>query len=628
MKINKLLLALVAGAMFASCSDDRSGEPVNSGEGVPAGRGYVSVSINMAPNTNGSRANDNFDDGLDNEYQVHSVAVLFFTGRENAATFYRAYDVTPPEFGANPPVNDQISAIKNITFPVDFTGTTESLWALAVINYKPIMTVTDNTTLKINGETFTGNISQFMDKTMSSLADITTTTNGFFMTNTPYSTAPGTGTVAPTGFVHLLAEVNKDGIQESPSLAAQHPAAKIYVERAMAKVTLTHTGTTVTDLSASTLPRVAELGWQVDNTEKTSYIVRNLMPITETKNPMGIPAWIGYTTAKQFGSFPTFDYRFVGNNKIADNMYRIYFGVDPNGDGVALTDDTKLNHLAADATTGFQTTFGGDHPQYCFENTFSASNMNYHNTTRVVLAVKFAGGTFFTRSVDRTTQYTFEQAASAMAHFVLFNSDVVKAWTEYFAAHSTTGSTATINDLVFNSTALTAKNNWMNLQFAYEGGRLKVTDIVIFNGEGQAEANKVSLPTGVTVAAVATAVNGEVTFNVYNEGVAYYAVRVKHFGDDLTPWDVSFLGANADTKNTSDSYGVGVDAEKNYLGRYGVLRNNWYEIKINSITKFGEPTVGDLPLDGTPDDKKEPQQAISCDVNILSWAKRSQSEDL
>ena len=97
----------------------------------------------------------------------------------------------------------------------------------------------------------------------------------------------------------------------------------------------------------------------------------------------------------------------------------------------------------------------------------------------------------------------------------------------------------------------------------------------------------------------------------YTSGESYYIARIKHFGDDLTPWNAG-----------DDTYGT--DNVK-YLGRYGVLRNNWYELTVNSVSGPGTPDVPTIkPTD--PDD--ENYKYISVSVKILDWAKRSQSVDL
>ncbi len=648
MKINKLLVALFAGAMLASCSDDRSNEPVPTPEAH--GKGYVSIAIGL-PSEIGSRANDNFDDGLKEEYAVKSLGILFFEGREDDAKFVRAYNVSDYAFGdKEPATGSQITNSKRVTFPVELTETTGSLWAIAVVNFGSVMTITDNTdtkekgilTFKKDGSVFApgSSFSDFLKQTtqanLSTYSATDVTKYGFFMTNAPYATAPGTGDNAPSGFTHLLAFVDKEKIKESEIDAKNNPAATVYVERAVAKVVVKGTPTV-----SDKLPAVSKIEWVIDNTEKETYIVRNL----GESDPTVSPAWLTFNTQI---TGATAGYRFVGNKPFEANsdMYRIYYGIDPQGDGIELTyddinkewilpEESNFNVLTdANITT---TTFKAlETPQYCYENTFSVANQNYYNTTRVILKVTFAGGDFYTRGVDRTTKYTFNDAAATLAHFVVEQSDVVAAWTEYFK-NMEGSTTITLSDLAFDvrpsNGIYRAENDWIKVDYSVEAGRLKVKDITLYDGKLDADGNHketkavVAFLEGVNKETVISEVNDMATFNAYVGGVSYYHVRIKHFGDDLTPWNEPKNEATGDlitTTNTKDSYGDEPDASHNYLGRYGVLRNNWYELNVTDISKFGEPTVKDLTLDGTPDDKNEPEKSIACKINILSWAKRTQ----
>lgn len=100
-----------------------------------------------------------------------------------------------------------------------------------------------------------------------------------------------------------------------------------------------------------------------------------------------------------------------------------------------------------------------------------------------------------------------------------------------------------------------------------------------------------------------------VGINTYYKGVTYYIARVKHFGS-LTPW------------KSGDSYGTD---NATYLGRYGMLRNNWYELQVGNVYGPGYPGVP--PVDpNQPDDENEKYLSVS--VKILSWAKRSDTVDL
>lgn len=97
--------------------------------------------------------------------------------------------------------------------------------------------------------------------------------------------------------------------------------------------------------------------------------------------------------------------------------------------------------------------------------------------------------------------------------------------------------------------------------------------------------------------------------STYANGESYYIARIKHFGDALTPW-------------SSGNYGT--DNLK-YLGRYGMLRNNWYELDVQSVSGPGYPDVPEVKP-STKDD--EDDKYIKVSVKILDWAKRSQSVDL
>ena len=104
----------------------------------------------------------------------------------------------------------------------------------------------------------------------------------------------------------------------------------------------------------------------------------------------------------------------------------------------------------------------------------------------------------------------------------------------------------------------------------------------------------------------------------YKNGVSYYTVRIKHFGDDLTPWNKNKLGVKA-----GEVYPT-TDQAENWLGRYGVLRNNWYDITVQGVKGLGSATVPELT--GTTDDELDSYIAVQ--INVLSWAKRTQNATL
>ena len=112
-------------------------------------------------------------------------------------------------------------------------------------------------------------------------------------------------------------------------------------------------------------------------------------------------------------------------------------------------------------------------------------------------------------------------------------------------------------------------------------------------------------------------------------GIAYYAIRIKHFGDDLTPWNKGeYMTGYAPAESTiATIYPDATDSRQtaNYLGRYGMVRNNWYELVIGDILKVGYSEPPTIP--SHPDDDLE-DSYIKARINILSWAKRPQNWNL
>ena len=137
------------------------------------------------------------------------------------------------------------------------------------------------------------------------------------------------------------------------------------------------------------------------------------------------------------------------------------------------------------------------------------------------------------------------------------------------------------------------------------GQHLVKAENITYTGEGESKVkeevvNAINDKLGLSEAAgISTYLNGE----------AYYIARIKHF-NELTPWKA---GEAYSTDNGK------------YLGRYGVLRNNWYELSVSSVSGLGYPDVPEVKPN-LPDDEND--QYINVSVKILDWAKRSQDVNL
>ena len=115
----------------------------------------------------------------------------------------------------------------------------------------------------------------------------------------------------------------------------------------------------------------------------------------------------------------------------------------------------------------------------------------------------------------------------------------------------------------------------------------------------------------------------------YAGGITYYNARIQHFGEAETPWSATGDYISGGGKDVNEIYGIGqtpVDkSTERFLGRYGVVRDNWYKLNINQIGKIGtaEPVDPSTTTPDTPDDEIE--NFISVHVHIVPWVLRTQA---
>lgn len=639
MKLKSIFCGVAAAALLSACSSD---EPaVNNGGGVaPKATGYMSVAVNLPTQPAGSRANDFFDDGTSDEYAVNNAMLLLFTGTsEQDAKFHSAYNLNlkDPAYGGGAQGTKPGQPDGNITSSyretIEVKGVTDkaNLFGLVLVNYTGLATVS------IGDNGYLTKVSFGADKNLtypkaaaegtpavegtsfSTLLGWTTdyafhtTDNGFFMANAPVSTKQG-GFVDPAeggADVQTLVYIGvaENVLRPTEAEANESPAASFFVERAVAKVTLSHSVTTGPNKLV-----VDNVRWAIDNTEPTSYIVRNVESTDYVLN-----TYMGYKTNNKIDNAPVVNgYRFAGHTPIGQTsiqpftqLFRTYWAVDPNGTLKTVYKKPVSGVLqpADDVNFGDEKADGKLLPQYCHENTFSVANMTHENTTRVILEV-----TYRSTNDDRDKDgglYTvngllYDKKESAKSHGVkamlpLIAQAIKKVLSteEAYKLNITTENIGEYAEILWKETT---------------DGKLIISGVE-FNEKY----------TGATIVQrEIDNVNADNAINNYKGGVSYYAVYIKHFGDDLTPWE----GGDDNQLEIGTVYGTGETADQNYLGRYGMVRNNWYDLSISSFKKLGEPVVGNLTLDNTPDDVNEVSKFLSFRINILAWAKRVQNIEL
>lgn len=611
---NKYFFSLaLAALMLGACSDDNGLNDKEQGPVLPGEKGYVCLSINL-PTQKGGRANDVFSDGDAVEYNVKDATLLIFSGNtESAAVFSGAYELTT-NFTPSSPADDNITTSSKITQAIT-KPTGDNVYALVVLNKEGLLSESGGTWFYGGSTSFSGS-TKFSDFATSvhelNVSTIASTSNGgnFLMLNAPLFSKPG-GTASPEGGnLTTLAVIDKTKIYSTEAEAMTNPAANIYVERAVAKVTVKE-GTSLASGDGDKLTSATLEGWVLDITNKKTYPVRNI----ETTNP-----WWSYTSSYLSSGK---DYRFVGSIAVATDVYRTYWGKDPNYDGQGYTDSnhgvnvtTEFNDLS-NTTPSSLLTMGTN--AYCLENTFDVENMRKDQTTRVIVAAKLevdganTDGSFYTLNDDKGVIYKQDGIVSKIKQEYLDNP-TINALLHDPATGLNGGSTLDESYIKVEFAKGTAEAEDIG---TLEGGTITVKSIYI-DGSADTLFKGGSVPAGLASnnSTVTDILNTNNKISYYKGGIAYYPIQIKHFGDGQTPWN--------ENEDFTDSY-PGNDGKRaaDFLGRYGVLRNNWYEIEVTSVKKIGsaevEPETGyDDPI----------ASWIGVNINILSWAKRLQSVEL
>lgn len=583
MKIKHLFGLAVIAAMTASCSSNEDLGTAGSGTGTnEAGVGYATFTINL-PSVSGTRAADaggaEVNPGTEDEYKVSDATALIFQKYGADEGSYKFVEsVNLPVTGAWEDAEEGVTKSKKLVAKLTNVDTKNTYGVLVLLN--------NNKTggVKIALPTAGLSYKEWNDKILSPNLNELAKTGEFYMANAP---------LCKSGKVTTLVTIDKTKIYATEAEAKTKTSADVYVERGVAKMTVADPGTiTVKDkaTSADTKSEVTFNNWALDITNMKTFAVHNIDGLS-----------------KDFPDIWTKE-RFTGLNS------RVYWGKDPNYDN----EDLKKNDATGDDLRGKEfniitaiseidkdfTTTKTTNPVYCLENTFNLANMYQGQTTRVIFKATYAP-----KAVDATTSTITSLAEKDGTFYTIGNMKNILKKADLEDAVKT-AATSVLPGCTVNYTNLETEGSHV----------ITLADITDGTSGAVLEAKKqygADLKTGD---AIVTEINTKlglkagrpeemVGINTYLKGVTYYIARVKHFGS-LTPW------------NSGESYG---DNNDKYLGRYGMLRNNWYELTVGNVYGPGYPGVP--PVDpNQPDDENEKYLSVS--VKILSWAKRSQSVDL
>ena len=556
-------MAVMATALVGCSSNDNLAPDGKDNVGT-TGEAYASFTINL-PTTTGTRADEpvkdgtpSFAEGTAKEYEVKNGTILIFDKDGKYVTSAQLGTMNP----WTPVKTDGVTTAAITTVQLSGVKVGGDYQALVLLN-NDVDATTSKVTLPATGTpyaTWSADASKVNAEKYAS-------TDGIFMANAPKYIDTES---QPTTLVNVA------NVCASREEAQAKAATTVYVERGLAKVTMqdfTAGGYKVAEGTYKN-DNVEIKNWQLDVTNKSTFPIHQLGDLST-----GFPAiW-------------STDRFYDGTNK---SFKRVYWGVDPNYSGATLQNLTACQKaFTMIGKNDIKGKTGNDHPQYCLENTFDLSNMMQGQTTRVVFKAVYTPS-----ALVGTTEKTFYKIGN--------NTAIWKKADLEEQIHTVAVTAMGITDATEQAKYVVKLDATDNNISGEAGQHLIKAENITYTGEGTSQVNPNVVNT-INEKLGLKEEGGKITSGIatYLDGVTYYIARIKHF-NELTPWTA---GEGYGTKNDK------------YLGRYGVLRNNWYDLSVTSISGLGYPDVPEVKPT-VPDDENE--QYINVEVKILSWAKRSQ----
>lgn len=585
MTIRSLLLAASVAALLAGCAkeDDSPQEGAGGTTTVPAGAtGTMNVSLKYAIET---RADQNYDDGEEQESKAQDLTIYFFDDNKNYLGSSYVSDLSQKNAD---PKDDNVTSTIAVDVPTNIVQTLydsseeeAKMYVVAVLNkgtFTPQITASQG-------------YDAFNAACQIALADAAKADN-FMMTSSNYI-----GNINGAGIEMALTPITKKHVGfKSDDQATDPTTVTIAVERVVAKVM-------VQKKEGQTLNI---LGWGLNVTNKTFYPVKNFggsQFLDELTSTGKYRDWMPYKQATW--------------NVLAD--MRSHWAVDPNYSQDQATKDDDFNKFSFSDPSSAET----GEALYCFENTTVETMQQRNATTSAVIVAQFYPKDFKETDKEHSwikwndLAYSGDNTYAAFVEAVVKEADGDKQTITMYYKEDTDGDTevegkhySSLSKDDFICIYTTDENKSIKFGdkiIGYEDAQLEVRlkeDINPYQIEGEAVTDASD--------AVKTAITKVLTDNpptVYYKGYCYYVVPIRHFAK----------GEVADY--------TGGEYQPNHLGRYGIVRNNYYQITINDITQPGEP-ITDPTVDPSTDKDDETNYWINVSIEVLSWKIRTQEVTL
>ncbi|MDY3068910.1 MAG: Mfa1 family fimbria major subunit [Parabacteroides sp.] len=570
MKKRVLFITALSACFCVSCDKDLDTGNVNGSSSNDVA--FVNISLNLPTNDGTTRAlskdgtggNGNFFDGLPEEYQVKDAILVIFQGAsEETAQFHQAINLGT-DFVNNGTPDGPITSTYKTVLKVKKPTENNQLFGLAILNA--------NNLFQVVPATDEDGLDKLQWKSPGSF-EFTDFTGSYTSLQSSYNIASASIASAERGFLMLNApQGTKEGDEPQDG------------QDVFTLVSMQYYDTEEAANNSSADPIYVERVVSKATVKLGNGAVDNTLTVNDGYYKGASVTFDGWKL--NITNKSTFLLRKVEGwdtwktyyNKDAASKENRFFGLTSNPVRVHWAVDTNYGSSKEDDFTIYSEQKQPDSwnsitdlkPEYCLENTTTAVDMDKNKLTSVLFKTVFTpkdtrpGDSFFVMGLNEAI-YTTEQFVTSVNNVIYPN----KITSDKISGNQ--GHTYKTADEI---------SQWLSIS---QEDAQKLLDHHVFHD-------------GI---------------KYYKDGVTYYfATTIKHFGDYYTPYlgDKSHISYN----------------ENEHLGRFGMLRNNWYELVVRSVSGPGEPEIPTEPEE--PVDKENAY--INVSVNILPWTIRRQEVDL
>ncbi|MCH5222753.1 MAG: fimbria major subunit [Muribaculaceae bacterium] len=320
--------------------------------------------------------------------------------------------------------------------------------------------------------------------------------------------------------------------------------------------------------------QVSLAGWRIEVANTKTYPVMNIDGINWEKKEFMKSGFLNTTSVGYYD--------------------RVFWAKDPNYGDETLTQSDFSNPNSS---------YEINKPGYCLENTMDYDCMLQGQTTRIVVTARWQFeyadeklGTYISGNGSIPPECKFNSEGYDKGIFYKIDSKDY-FWCQHHMEEE-------IKKIVENPTI-----TWTKFEDG-QGGYYNLREIVTVK-IGDREISKALYDKIANSIGLSNSTAREM--GVYENCRCYYVIRIPHFnGATQTPWDSQkeVTGRERDGEKIADY-------NESHLGRWGILRNVFYEVIVKEIHHLGSPMIPPITDDDTDD--MPDQDWLSIEVKGLPW---------